>query len=429
MSTDRERTLRTDYLARVEGEGAMYVQLAGSEVRDVKLRIYEPPRFFEAFLRGRSFTEVADITARICGICPIAYQISSLRAVEDACGVAIDEGPIRDLRRLIYCGEWIESHGLHVYLLHAPDFLGYPGFLELARDHPQIAERGLQMKKAGNTLVEVVGGRAVHPINMRVGGLLPSPVSRPVADTRRSAGARPGDRACRPSRGRRRSSSRRSSATLSSSRCATAIGTRLTAGRSSPTVASRPRPPGSTTISSRSTSSTQTHSMRACASEEATSPARSRATTSARRGCGRSPARRRRRRGSASGAPTRSKASSCARSSSSRRATKRLSIIASYEPPDRPALDVEPRAGIGHGTSEAPRGMLYHRYEIDERGDDPRCVDRAADLAEPARDRGGPAGGRRALSTPLTTTRCATDASRRSATTTRASRARPTSWS
>jgi len=80
----RTRTIRTDYLARVEGEGGMYVKLDGREVSEVKLRLYEPPRFFEAFLRGRSFTEVPDITARICGICPVAYQMSSARAMEDA---------------------------------------------------------------------------------------------------------------------------------------------------------------------------------------------------------------------------------------------------------------------------------------------------------------------------------------------------------
>ena len=109
----------------------MYVRLDGRDVQEVKLRIYEPPRFFEAFLRGRAFTEAPDITARICGICPVAYQMSSVRAMEDACGVTIDDGPIRDLRRLIYCGEWIESHSLHVYMLHAPDFLGYSGAIEM----------------------------------------------------------------------------------------------------------------------------------------------------------------------------------------------------------------------------------------------------------------------------------------------------------
>src|ERR1019366_4536291 len=109
--------------------------------------------------RGRAFTEAPDLTARICGICPVAYQMSAVRAMEDACGVTIDEGPLRDLRRLLYCGEWIESHSLHVYMLHAPDFLGYPGAVEMARDHAGIVEQGLQMKKAGNALMAVVGGR------------------------------------------------------------------------------------------------------------------------------------------------------------------------------------------------------------------------------------------------------------------------------
>ena len=147
------RTLAVDVLARVEGEGAMHVRIVGDTVADVQLRIYEPPRFFEAFLRGRAFTEVPDITARICGICPVAYQTSSVRAMEDACGVAIDDGPIRDLRRLLYCGEWIESHALHVHLLHAPDFLGYESGIAMAADHREIVERGLMMKKIGNELM------------------------------------------------------------------------------------------------------------------------------------------------------------------------------------------------------------------------------------------------------------------------------------
>src|SRR5208282_5863796 len=175
--SDAARVIRTDYLARVEGEGAMYVRIDGGEVADVRLRIYEPPRFFEAFLRGRSFAEAPDITARICGICPVAYQMSAVRAMEDACGVAIDEGPLRDLRRLLYCGEWIESHSLHVYMLHAPDFLGYAGAVEMARDHREIVEQGLQMKKAGNALLALVGGREVHPINVRVGGFYRAPTS------------------------------------------------------------------------------------------------------------------------------------------------------------------------------------------------------------------------------------------------------------
>ncbi len=161
--------LRVDALARVEGEGAMRVRVRDGRVTDVELQIYEPPRFFEALLRGRGYTEPPDITARICGICPVAYQMSACQAVEAACGVTVPE-EIRLLRRLLYCGEWIESHALHIYLLHAPDFLGYEGAVDMAKDHREVVEQGLRLKKAGNAVMTLVGGRAVHPVNVRVGG-------------------------------------------------------------------------------------------------------------------------------------------------------------------------------------------------------------------------------------------------------------------
>ncbi|HEV2494859.1 MAG TPA: Ni/Fe hydrogenase subunit alpha [Terriglobia bacterium] len=165
----KTRSIKVDYLARVEGEGGLYVRVKDGNVLDVKLRIFEPPRFFEAFLRGRHFTEAPDITARICGICPIAYQMSAVHAMENALGVKVD-GPLRDLRRLIYCGEWIESHALHVYMLHTPDFLGYADAIQMAKEHAQIVQRGLQLKKAGNEIVRLIGGREIHPVNVRVGG-------------------------------------------------------------------------------------------------------------------------------------------------------------------------------------------------------------------------------------------------------------------
>jgi coenzyme F420-reducing hydrogenase alpha subunit len=166
---ERVRTIKVEALARVEGEGSLTIRLKGHEATAVELRIFEPPRFFEAFLRGRSHAEVPDITARICGICPVAYQMSSCQAVEDALGVRV-EGALRSLRRLLYCGEWIESHALHVFMLHAPDFLGYPDGLAMAKDHPEVVKRGLRIKKAGNAIVAVLGGREIHPINVRVGG-------------------------------------------------------------------------------------------------------------------------------------------------------------------------------------------------------------------------------------------------------------------
>src|SRR5260370_11246869 len=169
VSHMKAKTIKVDYLARVEGEGALYVKIKGDKVTDVKLKIFEPPRFFEALLRGRMYSEAPDITARICGICPVAYQMSAVHAMEQAFGAVVD-GQLRQLRRLLYCGEWIESHTLHIYMLHAPDFLGYPSAIHMAQDYPDIVKRGLQMKKLGNEIVEVIGGRAVHQVNVRVGG-------------------------------------------------------------------------------------------------------------------------------------------------------------------------------------------------------------------------------------------------------------------
>lgn len=168
------KTIKVDYLARVEGEGALTIRFKGSQVRDVQLRIFEPPRFFEALLRGRSWLEAPDITARICGICPVAYQMSSCAAMEDAAGARV-EGALRDLRTLIYCGEWIESHALHMFMLHAPDFLGYPDAVAMAREHRELVTRGLRIKKAGNALIEAIGGRAIHPVGVRVGGFHRAP--------------------------------------------------------------------------------------------------------------------------------------------------------------------------------------------------------------------------------------------------------------
>lgn len=170
----KNKTLKVDYLARVEGEGALFVKIKDDKVADVKLKIFEPPRFFEAFMRGRKYSEAPDITARICGICPVAYQMSAVHAMEQACGVTVN-GQLRALRRLLYCGEWIESHALHVYMLHAPDFLGYPDAIHMAQDYPDIVKRGLQMKKAGNAIMALLGGREVHPINVRVGGFYKVP--------------------------------------------------------------------------------------------------------------------------------------------------------------------------------------------------------------------------------------------------------------
>jgi sulfhydrogenase subunit alpha len=370
MSDDgaaRTRTIRTDYLARVEGEGAMYVELEGDEVREVKLRIYEPPRFFEALLRGRAFTEAPDITSRICGICPIAYQMSAVRAMEDACGIAIDSGPLRDLRRLIYYGEWIESHSLHVYLLHAPDFLGYPGFVEMARDHPRVAEQGLQMKKAGNTVMTLVGGREIHPINVRVGGFYRAPSRRELRTL-----LEPLERARD-----------------------TALATvRWASGLPFPDVAHEPElvaladPSGypidlGRIVSDRgldiAPAEFDAHMVEEHVEHSNALHARIRARGSYLTG----PLARY----NLSFAQLRPLAQAAAREAGLGPTVSNpfqsiivravelvhacddaLAIVSAYEEPDRPALECVPRRGAGHGATEAPRGMLYHRYEIDDDG-------------------------------------------------------------
>jgi coenzyme F420-reducing hydrogenase alpha subunit len=365
---DRTRTIRTDYLARVEGEGAMYVQLEGDEVRDVKLRIYEPPRFFEAFLRGRAFTEAPDITSRICGICPIAYQISAVRAMEDACGVAIDSGPIRDLRRLIYCGEWIESLGLHVYLLHAPDFLGYPGFVEMARDHPRLAERGLALKKAGNAIVTVVGGREIHPINVRVGGFYRAPTR---AELRKRLGEQ-------LERGREiavETVKWTSNFTFPEvdwdpelvalsepDRYPIDLG-RILSNRGLDIV---PAEFGAHVVEEHVEHSNALHArMRERGSYLCGPLSRYNLASGKLWPLARDTARE----AGLEGTCTNPFRSIVVRSVEILQAfDEALAIIDGYEQPDRPAIDVQARHGIGHGVSEAPRGMLYHRYEIDVDG-------------------------------------------------------------
>jgi sulfhydrogenase subunit alpha len=172
--THKTLNLNVPTLTRVEGEGAMHVTVEDGEVTGVELEIYEPPRMFEALLRGRHYTEPVDITARICGICPVAYQMSAAHAIESIAGV-YPGGAIRELRRLLYCGEWIESHVLHMAFLHAPDFVGVDSGIEIAQQHPELMTEVLHVKKTGNRIMEVVGGRPIHPVNVRLGGFYRAP--------------------------------------------------------------------------------------------------------------------------------------------------------------------------------------------------------------------------------------------------------------
>ena len=178
--TERNVRIHVPALARVEGEGALHLELRGGDIERLELEIYEPPRLFERFLIGRSYAEVPDMVARICGICPVAYQMSAVTALEQAFG--LDPGPwVRAMRRVLYCGEWIQSHALHVHLLAAPDFFGCASAVELAREHGDVVRRGLMLQGLGNDLMRLLGGRSVHPVGVRVGGFHHAPAADDAA--------------------------------------------------------------------------------------------------------------------------------------------------------------------------------------------------------------------------------------------------------
>ena len=359
-------TIEVKALARVEGEGALQVKLRKGALVDVKLRIYEPPRFFEALLRGRRFSEAPDITARICGICPVAYQMSAVQAMEAALGVRV-EGPLRDLRRLLYCGEWIESHALHVYMLHAPDFLGYESAIHMAKDHAAVVQRGLRLKKTGNELVRLLGGREIHPINVRVGGFYRVP-------------ARPELRSIVDLLERARDAARETVAWVA--------GFEFPDFEPDYEFVSLRHPEEYPLLEDRLVSS-QGLDIPVSAFEEhflEEQVPHSNALHSVHRGHGSyhvGPLARyslnfdrlsplaQEAAGEAGLGPTCRNPfrSIIVRSVELLWACDQaLRIIAAYQPPDRPVVDLQPRAGVGHGCSEAPRGILYHRYRLDPEG-------------------------------------------------------------
>jgi len=170
----RDVSISVDYIARVEGVGALDIKVSGGKVEYAKFSIYESPKFFEAFLVGRRCDEVHELTSRICGICPVAHQMTALRAVENALGIEVSQ-QTRDLRRLFALSAHISSHVLNLYFLAAPDYFGYESVIPMARHDLDFFKRALALKKVGNDLTELIGGRSVHPISAIVGGFTAPP--------------------------------------------------------------------------------------------------------------------------------------------------------------------------------------------------------------------------------------------------------------
>lgn len=360
------RTVKVDYIARVEGESSLDLHIRDGAVDAVRLSIFEPPRFFEALLRGRGFAEVLDIVARICGICPIAYQMSGVHAIEDALGIEV-EAPIRALRRLLYCGEWIESHALHIVMLHAPDFLGYPDAIAMARDHAAAVERGLALKKAGNELLALLGGRAIHPVNVRVGGFYRVPSRAEFAPVTESL-------------------KRAQDLAIATLRWAAAFPfpeiTRdyefvalrhpgeypMNAGRivSSAGLDIAAADYDREFLEHQVPYSTALHSVRRTRGAYLVGPMARYALNR-----DRLPAELR---GLADEAGVDPVCRNPFRSILVRAIEviyacgEALRLIAEYQPPSRPFAPAEPRASVGYACTEAPRGILYHRYRLDAEG-------------------------------------------------------------
>jgi sulfhydrogenase subunit alpha len=361
-----QRTISVEGISRVEGEGSLRVEVHDGIVGEVALEIFEPPRYFEAMLVGRSFTEAPDITSRICGICPVAYQMSACAAMEDACDVVVDER-IGALRRLLYCGEWIQSHALHVYLLHAPDFLGCADAVELAERDRAAVERGLDLKRTGNLVMEAVGGRAVHPVNVRVGGFYSAPSREAIAALAdplfrardqalatvewvagfdfpdveadyRFVALREPDRYA-----------------IESGRAATSDGLDLSPAELAELV-----------VEEHVARSTALHARLGGRDPYLTGPLARYAISSAMLPPLAAEA--------AAGAGLGPVCNNPFRSIVVRAVElvfacdEALSLVESYEPPEPPAATVMPRAGFGAGATEAPRGLLFHTYDIDESG-------------------------------------------------------------
>lgn len=174
MSKNKEKLIEVPILARVEGEGALKIKIKNNTIQSLQLKIYEPPRLFEKFLEQRDYSEVLDIVARICGICPVAYQMSATQAIENCFNMRPSPW-VREMRRLFYCGEWIESHSLHIHLLALPDSLGFKAVTEMAKIYPHEVRRGLRLQALGNELMRLLGGRSVHPVGARIGGFYKAP--------------------------------------------------------------------------------------------------------------------------------------------------------------------------------------------------------------------------------------------------------------
>jgi len=363
---DDRRTIRVDALARVEGEGALHVALEGDQIAELRLEIFEPPRFFEAFLRGRTCTELPDLVARICGICPVAYQMSTVHALEQIFRIDIDP-QVRALRRLYYAGEWLESHLLHMMFLAAPDYLGLDDAMSIARDHKSTVERALRLRKLGNRILILLGGRSVNPVGVCVGGFHRIPARSELAELGEELHRARGEAESllewfaelpvprRPQELELVSVRHPDEYPMNEGRIVSSAGLDVAAGEFERAFEESQVP-----------HSTALHCQIRGRGPYLVGPLarvllnRDRLSASAR--------------GAFESLADRFESPDPAASVFARGVEvlqafdEAIHVISGFEPPERPAPDWSPRAGIGHWATEAPRGVLYISLETDHQG-------------------------------------------------------------
>lgn len=166
--------IKIDHIAKIEGHAGFMADIANGRVKDVRLEILEGARLLEGILRDRNIYEVSHITARICGVCPVVHTLTSLKALEKALDVQISESDLL-LRKILMLGQLINSHALHLFFFSLSDFFGFESDLTLIEKYPERAKDALAVREFGNKMIEVIGGRSIHPVTMTIGGFLKKP--------------------------------------------------------------------------------------------------------------------------------------------------------------------------------------------------------------------------------------------------------------
>ncbi len=163
------REISLDHITKIEGHARLRVKIEKGELAEVEMNVFEGARFFEGIVKTRNYDQASPLTSRICGVCSVVHSVTALQAVENAIGVHPSEAT-KQLRELMHIGGILQSHLLHLYFLALPDYLGFGDALEMAAKRPDDVKRGIRMKRLGNEIIRVIGGREVHPIAQRIGG-------------------------------------------------------------------------------------------------------------------------------------------------------------------------------------------------------------------------------------------------------------------